>query len=50
MGSYIPINMTEREQMLATIGLQTVEELFSQIPDEIKVQKLNLPEGCPSWK
>lgn len=45
MGSYIPVNSSEREQMLQTIGLKTVDELFSQIPDEIKVKKLNLPEG-----
>ncbi|MDR0575827.1 MAG: aminomethyl-transferring glycine dehydrogenase subunit GcvPA [Tannerella sp.] len=45
MGSYIPLNLSEREQMLQAIGLKTVDELFSQIPDEIKVEKLNLPEG-----
>ena len=45
MGSYIPINPSEREQMLEAIGLKTVEELFAQIPDEIKVKKVNLPEG-----
>ena len=45
MGSYIPINSPEREQMLEIIGLKTVNELFSQIPDAIKVNKLNLPEG-----
>ena len=45
MGSYIPINSSEREQMLETIGLKMVDELFAQIPDEIKVKKLNLQEG-----
>lgn len=45
MGSYIPINSSEREQMLQAIGLKTVDELFAQIPDEIKVKKLELPEG-----
>ena len=45
MGSYIPINPPERAQMLETIGLKTVDELFAQIPDEIKVKRLNLPAG-----
>ena len=50
MGSYIPINSSEREQMLETIGLKTVDELFSHIPDEIKVKKLNLPKGMSEWE
>ena len=45
MGSYIPVNTSEREQMLQTIGLKTVDELFSQIPDEIKIKRLQLTEG-----
>ena len=45
MGNYIPVNKSEREQMLRTIGLKTVDELFSQIPDELKVKQLNLPKG-----
>ena len=45
MGSYIPIDVSERELMLAAIGLKTVDELFSQIPDEIKIKQLNLPRG-----
>ena len=45
MGSYIPNNLSERDQMLQEIGLKTVDELFSQIPDEIKVKKLDLPDG-----
>ncbi|MDR1116179.1 MAG: aminomethyl-transferring glycine dehydrogenase subunit GcvPA [Tannerella sp.] len=45
MGSYIPCNSSEREQMLHEIGIKAVDELFSQIPDEIKIKHLNLPEG-----
>jgi glycine dehydrogenase subunit 1 len=50
MGSYIPNNRSERDQMLQEIGLRSVEELFSQIPDEIKVKKLQLPEGMSEWE
>ena len=45
MGSYIPANASEREQMLQAIGLKTVDELFAQIPDEIKVKHIHLPKG-----
>jgi glycine dehydrogenase subunit 1 len=45
MGSYVPKNPSECEQMLHEIGIKTVDELFAQIPDEIKVAHLNLPEG-----
>ena len=45
MGSYIPVNPSEREQMMAAVGLKSVDELFSQIPDEIKVPSLHLPAG-----
>ena len=50
MGSYIPVNTSEREQMLKSIGLKTVNELFSQIPDEIKIKKLQLPEGMSEFE
>ena len=45
MGGYIPKSASEREQMLRDIGLESVDELFAQIPDEIKIKQLNLPEG-----
>jgi glycine dehydrogenase subunit 1 len=45
MGSYIPNNPSERDQMLQAIGLKTPDELYSQIPDEIKVKELQLPDG-----
>ncbi|MDR1225187.1 MAG: aminomethyl-transferring glycine dehydrogenase subunit GcvPA [Tannerella sp.] len=45
MGSYIPNNPSERDRMLETLGLKTADELYAQIPDEIKVKKLHLPGG-----
>ncbi|MDD3436181.1 MAG: aminomethyl-transferring glycine dehydrogenase subunit GcvPA [Candidatus Gastranaerophilales bacterium] len=34
-----------REQMLESISVKTVEELFSKIPQEARVKELNLPEA-----
>lgn len=45
MGSYIPSTMEERRQMLRSIGLSSAEDLFSNVPAEIKLKQLNLPEG-----
>jgi glycine dehydrogenase subunit 1 len=47
MNKYIPVNAAEKEQMLGEIGLKTVDELFAQIPEEIKLKQLNLPAGLP---
>ncbi|MDR1724342.1 MAG: aminomethyl-transferring glycine dehydrogenase subunit GcvPA [Tannerella sp.] len=45
MAKYVPVNSSERAEMLEAIGLRTVDELFSQIPDKIKLRSLNLPSG-----
>ncbi|MDR2146684.1 MAG: aminomethyl-transferring glycine dehydrogenase subunit GcvPA [Tannerella sp.] len=45
MNKYIPVSISEKELMLKEIGLKATEELFSRIPDEIKLKRLNLPGG-----
>jgi glycine dehydrogenase subunit 1 len=45
MNGYIPASAAERDEMLRTIGLQTVDELYADIPEAIKVKKLHLPQG-----
>jgi len=41
---YLPKSPTERQEMLADIGVKTVEELFSSIPQAYRLkQPLNLP-------
>ena len=42
MGGYIPSTREERAQMLQAIGLETPAELFSAVPEALRVQKLNL--------
>lgn len=46
MGSYVPSTAVERADMLAQLGLTTEEELFSVIPEEVRLNQLDLPEGC----
>jgi glycine dehydrogenase subunit 1 len=41
---YIPHTENDRQEMLATIGAKTIDELFREIPDDLKVKgELNLP-------
>jgi glycine dehydrogenase subunit 1 len=41
---YLPKSTTEREQMLAAIGVKSIEELFSSIPEAYRLKNpLNLP-------
>lgn len=41
---FIP-NSSLKKEMLKEIGLKSIDELFSDIPEEIRINGLNLPEG-----
>jgi glycine dehydrogenase subunit 1 len=41
--SYIPHTDIERQQMLATIGVTTIEDLFDAVPASHRFPKLNIP-------
>lgn len=46
MASYIPSALEERKEMLASLGRNSVEELFSQIPDQVLLKSpLSIPKG-----
>ena len=46
MGSYVPSTAQERQEMLASVGLCSIDELFSHIPDSLKLKgELNPPSG-----
>ena len=41
---YIPNTEQEQAEMLATLGLTAIDELFHDIPDEFRNPPLDLPE------
>ena len=41
--TYIPISPKEREAMLATVGVKTLDGLFEAVPEKHRFPKLNLP-------
>jgi glycine dehydrogenase subunit 1 len=43
--SYIPHTDVERQQMLATIGVTTIEDLFEAVPATHRFPKLDLPDA-----
>ena len=46
MGSYVPNTRDEQREMLREIGFADFEEMFSQIPKEVRfAHSLHLPEG-----
>ncbi len=46
MANYIPTTPAEVQEMLGAIGVQTIEDLFAEIPPELRLQgDLNLPQG-----
>ena len=45
MGSYIPSTAAERQAMLEAVGCRSMDDLFVQVPPEIKVDRLDLPAG-----
>lgn len=46
MGKFVPVTEKEQKEMLAKIGVSSIEDLFANIPEEVKIQELNLPDGC----
>ena len=45
MGSYLALTDEDRKEMLKVLGLQSTDGLFSQIPDQVKIKELKIPNG-----
>lgn len=45
MGSYIPSTGEQRRQMLQAVGVNSIEELYADVPAEIRFHPLDLPKG-----
>ena len=45
MGSYVPSTADERKQMLNAVGLSSMDDLYSDVPSNVKLDSLNLPSG-----
>ncbi|MGY3748984.1 aminomethyl-transferring glycine dehydrogenase subunit GcvPA [Vagococcus acidifermentans] len=45
MGKYIPSTSAEQQEMLSVLGITSIDEIFAEIPEDLRVGELNLPEG-----
>ncbi|SHJ84552.1 aminomethyl-transferring glycine dehydrogenase subunit GcvPA [Hespellia stercorisuis] len=45
MGNYIPSTQEERAEMLKAVGVGSFDELYAVVPPDMKVDKLNIPDG-----
>ncbi|MFI3168471.1 MAG: aminomethyl-transferring glycine dehydrogenase subunit GcvPA [Faecalibacterium sp.] len=45
MGNYLPSTASERQEMLASLGLTSAEQLFDALPTGMKLDALQLPAG-----
>ena len=45
MGRYIPETLSEQEAMLRDIGYTSIDDLYSMVPEQVKLKGLNIPEG-----
>ncbi|MBP5280487.1 MAG: aminomethyl-transferring glycine dehydrogenase subunit GcvPA [Erysipelotrichaceae bacterium] len=45
MGRYIPETLNEQEAMLKDIGYKSIDDLYSMVPESVRLKQLNIPEG-----
>ena len=45
MGTFIPSTESEQRQMLDAVGCRTMDDLFEQVPQEVRISNLDLPDG-----
>ena len=43
--SWTPTTDTERREMLDTIGVSSIDDLFASIPDDLRLKSWDIPEG-----
>ena len=45
--NYIPATAADREEMLRTIGVESMDDLFASIPEDLRLKEWNMPAGKP---
>ena len=45
MGRYVVSTKEEQLEMLRAIGLDSLDDLYADVPDEAKASEFNVPEG-----
>ena len=45
MGSYVPSTLDERQEMLATLGLSSMDDLYASVPEDARCAGLDMQPG-----
>lgn len=45
LGKYVPATTAEQEAMLATMGMASIEELYINVPEALRIKELKIPEA-----
>lgn len=48
--AYCPNTAAEQQEMLEVMGLRSIEELFSPIPDALRAKRLDIPPGMSEFE
>lgn len=48
--AFIPHTEADRKEMLGAIGVETVEDLFQDVPEALRFPELDLPAGISEWE
>ncbi len=43
--NYIPSSQTEQDELVKILGLNSVDDLFKEIPESLRIKELNIPSG-----
>ena len=47
---FVPHGSEDLSEMLKTVGVKSVEDLYAAIPEELRIKKLDLPEGISEYE
>ncbi len=50
MGGYLPVDSAGQQQMLQALGLSSAKELFADVPEEMLLEQVNIPQGQSEWE
>lgn len=50
MGRYVPYTDEEKQAMLDAVGISSVEELYADVPEEARLEGLDIPEGLSEFE
>ena len=50
MGNYIPDTAAIRKEMLQAIGKESIDALYEDVPSNVRLKELHIPEGKTASK